>query len=184
VPTPPKTSDAAIVRAARALLERSGSEGFSLQDVAKAVGVKTPSLYKHIVDRAALLASLERQGYAELGAAVRVHAKAADPLRAMAVAYRRFALSSPQLYARMLAADATRSAESVRWRQEAVQPVLAALMPLVGKAHALRAARTVTAFLHGYVTMEMTGAFRLGGNVDRDFSHALDAVLRGIRTMK
>jgi hypothetical protein len=57
-------------------------------------------------------------------------------------------------------------------------------MPQVGKAHALRAARTVTAFVHGYVTMETTGAFRLGGNVDRDFSRALDAVLRGIRTMK
>ncbi len=180
MPTPAKTSDAAIVSAAREILERVGSEQFSLQDVAAAVGVKTPSLYKRVADRAALLALLEQQGFAELAAVLRVAAGAPGPLRAMALAYRRFALTSPQLYARMLAPDATRSAESLRWRQDALQPVLAVLTPLVGKAHTLMAARTVTAFLHGYVTMESSGAFRLGGNIDRDFVQALDAVLRGV----
>lgn len=180
MPTPAKTTDAAIVIAARELLERSGGERFSLHEVARAVGVKTPSLYKRIADRAALLAALEQQGYAELGAAMYVAAAAPDPLRAMAFAYRHFATTSPQLYALMLAADATRSDESLRWRRDAIAPVFAVLSPMVGSARLLVAARTLTAFLHGYVSMEAAGAFRLGGDVERDFVLALDAVIRGV----
>ncbi len=82
----------------------------------------------------------------------------------------------------MLAPDATRSDESLRWRRDAIEPVFTVLSPLVGSARLLVAARTITAFLHGYVSMEAAGAFRLGGDLDRDFAQALDAVLRGALT--
>ena len=36
------------------------------------------------------------------------------------------------------------------------------------------AARTVTAWAHGFVTMELAGAFRLGGDVDRAFAYGVD----------
>lgn len=183
MPTPAKTSDEAILLAARDVLERNGSTRFSLNDVAAAVGVKTPSLYKRITDRDTVLATLEQRGFDELRDHMRLASTEPEPLRAMAVAYRQFAMRSPQLYARMLAPDATRSDESLRWRHESVAPVISALTTLVGATHARVAARTVTAFLHGFVMMEQASAFRLGGNIDADFHDALDAVLRGISMM-
>jgi hypothetical protein len=101
----------------------------------------------------------------------------------MARAYRQFAIASPRLYARMLAPDATVSADALRWRQDAVAPVIATLTSELGAARALAAARTLTTFLHGWTTMESTGAFRLGGDLAGDFETALAAVMRGVRTM-
>ncbi|RYG64400.1 TetR/AcrR family transcriptional regulator, partial [bacterium] len=59
MPAPPKTTDEKIVQAARRLVERHGRNGFSMGDVAAAVGVRTPSLYGRFSDREALLAAVE-----------------------------------------------------------------------------------------------------------------------------
>lgn len=41
---------------------------------------------------------------------------------------------------------------------------------LAGPEHALESARLVVAWAHGFVSMELAGAFRLGGNVDTAFA--------------
>ena len=50
MPSPPKTTDADIVAAARKLVERHGRTGLSMGDVAAAVGVRAPSLYGRFAD--------------------------------------------------------------------------------------------------------------------------------------
>jgi hypothetical protein len=50
----------------------------------------------------------------------------------------------------------------------------------VGQERALEAARTLVAWAHGFVSMELSGAFRLGGDVDAAFAFGVDAVLQGI----
>ena len=52
MPTPPKTSTAGIVAAARDLLAKRGVEALTMQSVGERVGVRGPSLYKHFADRA------------------------------------------------------------------------------------------------------------------------------------
>ncbi len=180
MPTPAKTSDEGILAAARTLLERGGAAALTLGDVAAAVGVKTPSLYKRFADRAALLSRLEQQGFEELGQALRSAAEAPQPFHAMSRAYRRFVLGAPHLYALMMDSSATRSADSEQWRRAAVAPVLQVLGAAVGPERSLAAARAVTAFLHGFASMEAAGAFRLGGNLEADFEAALAMVLRGV----
>ncbi len=41
----------------------------------------------------------------------------------------------------------------------------------VGEAHALEAARLLTAWATGFVTMELAGAFRLGGDIDEAYRY-------------
>ena len=55
MPTPPRTSVADIVAAGRDILEADGPPGLTMQAVAARVGVRAPSLYKHVKDRDSLV---------------------------------------------------------------------------------------------------------------------------------
>ena len=51
---------------------------------------------------------------------------------------------------------------------------------LAGKDHALEAARTVVAWANGFIAMELAGAFRLGGDVNRAFDYGIDRLATAI----
>ena len=55
MPAHSQTSTAAIVAAGRRLLEERGTEALTMRDVADAVGVRAPSLYKRVRGRADLV---------------------------------------------------------------------------------------------------------------------------------
>jgi AcrR family transcriptional regulator len=173
MPALPKTTDDKVVRAARKLLERQGE--LSMLAVAEVVGVRAPSLYKRFPDRAALLQAIAVDTARELGALLRECDANPSPLQAMAHAYRGFARKWPRSYALLFAPDL-----SVEERAAAAEPVLARLRELVGARQALPAARMLTAWLHGFVTMEEAGAFRLGGDIDEAFDYGLDTLLMAL----
>lgn len=181
MPAVAKTSDAGVISAARRLTEAVGASAVSLQDIAAAVGVRAPSLHKRFASRAVLLAAVERDVLADLQARLQEAAAGApsfgDSLRAMAAAYRAFAHANPRAYALMFADDAPHGPEATQARADAAAPLLMALRATLGEADALPAARVITAFMHGFVSMELAGAFRLGGDVEAAFERGLDLVL-------
>lgn len=182
MPTPAKTTDAQVVAAARGLVEQRGTAAVSMQDVAAAVGVRAPSLYKRFPTRAALLAGVEAEVMARLRetlieAADRAGRDGRGRLLAMAAAYRGFAHAHPHAYALLFAPDAPRGQDADAARADAAEPLLAELRGVLAEADVLPAARVVTAFLHGFVAMELAGAFRLGGDPEVAFARGLDAVL-------
>jgi len=152
-----------------------------MQAVALAVGVRAPSLYKRFPDREALLEAVAGSVAADLAERLVEAdrgASAQAALAGMARAYRAFAHAGPHAYALLFAAAA---GPSVAARAAAVTPVLARLTQLAGARQALPAARMLTAFLHGFVSMELAGAFRLGGDVDEAFEYGLATLLGAIR---
>lgn len=56
----------ALVREARALVEESGTEGFSLREAAARCGVAVSSAYKHYASKGELLVALAELGFSEL----------------------------------------------------------------------------------------------------------------------
>ncbi|MGC4116822.1 MAG: TetR/AcrR family transcriptional regulator [Myxococcales bacterium] len=184
MPTVPKTSPESIVKAARRLVARGGAPGLSLQSVARAVGVQAPSLYKHFDDRTALLRAVAVEASRELAAAQLAAAGAEGPLErrleAVARAQRDFARRQPHLYA--LVFDAHVRLERSPKDQQQLEALFALLAEWMGGGEeVLEGARLLTAFVHGFASMERAGAFQLGGDVDRAFDFGLKRVLRALK---
>ncbi len=132
-----------------------------MRTVAHAAGIKGPSLYKRYATRDLLLDDVAREGLLDLEARL----AAARTIPAKGRAYRAFALERPKLYA-LLFAQRDEGGDLLARRAELVKPVIEAL-------GSLAAARLLTAWLHGFVSMELAGAFRLGGSVEKDFEWGL-----------
>ena len=183
-PARARTSHAEVVAAGRELLEAGGLDALTMQAVAQQVGVRAPSLYKRFPSRGALVAAIGADAFDELGDRLRTVNDASDPasaLRSMAVAYRQLAHDHPRAYGLLFAdleADARPAQEH---NATAAAPLLALMARLVGPDRAQEAARLVTAFVHGFVSMELSGSFRLGGDVDAAFRFGVDALVDALR---
>ena len=174
-----KTSEADIVAAARDLIAAHGAEHLSLQAVAEAVGIRAPSLYKHFDDRAALIAAVREAALHDLAASIAPHARTLPPAAALAEmgrAFRRFARAHPRLYPLLFAGNGAPTEAG----RAALAPVLAVLTPLTGPARALDGARALSAYLHGFMAMELGGTFQLGGSIDAAFEFGLAALIAGL----
>ena len=183
MPTPPRTSLDEIVAAGRSILESDGLDALTMQRVAQRVGVRSPSLYKRVRGRGELIRLIANDVADELADTIDGAAagdEPADRLRAIADAFRSFALAHPNAYSLLFG----RLPEDARIDPErnlrAAETLLRTASSLAGPDHALDAARTVTAWAHGFVTMEMAGAFRLGGDVDRAFAYGIDRLARSL----
>lgn len=171
MPAPERTSLDAIVAAAMDILESSGPDAVTMQAVASRVGVKAPSLYKRVADRDALVRLVANAAAAELGAALIGHPTLPD----LARAFRAFARSRPRLF--RLVFSPTGDPETLA---RASEPVLRLARELVGDADALPAARLLTSWSVGFLTMELAGAFQLGGDIDEAFEYGLRGIERAL----
>ena len=184
MPTPARTSIDGIVAAGRTILDAQGLEGLTMSGVAAAVGVRPPSLYKRVRGRAELVRLIANAIAGELTLALEAAAgtgDAAADLRAIAVAFRGWALAHPEAYHLLFdrLPEGERVDPDVNARSAAA--LLRTAAELAGTEHALEASRTIVAWATGFVNMELAGAFRLGGDVDAAFDFGVERLTRAIR---
>ncbi len=96
----------ALIEAALALIAERGPVGFSLAELARAVGVSPAAPYRHFRDRGALLAEIARQGFEQFESELLAawDGGRPEPTRALircGRAYLSFARRQPALYAAM-----------------------------------------------------------------------------------
>jgi AcrR family transcriptional regulator len=131
-----------------------------MRRLADELGIRAPSLYKHLPSKAALEAAIIATGFEDAAAAF--EAATADggtePLAAVARAYRAFALAHPHLYRLMTDQPLPRDRLPDRVEERAAAPLLRA----IGGNAAL--ARAAFAFAHGMVMLELTGRFPPGAD--------------------
>src|SRR5256885_7568291 len=93
---------AQIVATARFLLEREGPEALTMRRLGEELGIRAPSLYKHLTGKKAIELALIEAGFRDIGAAL--HAalggrdNPVDATRNLLATYRRFSLAHPNLY--------------------------------------------------------------------------------------
>ena len=188
-PARARTSTTELVAAGREILEARGLDAVTMHAVGERVGVRGPSLYKRFPSRAALISAIGAAALDDLGRRIEPLSAGPDPaagLRSIAAAFRAFAHANPRSYELLfmnLPDDARPPADR---NALASAPVLALAERLVGPDRALDAARLVTAFAHGFISMELAGAFRLGGDVDAAYRYGVgvlvDALAAGPRS--
>jgi AcrR family transcriptional regulator len=181
MPAPAQTSIEAIVAAARRLLEERGLDALTMRDVADAVGVRAPSLYKRVRDRTDLLRLILEDVTDDLVEVIDAAAGSGDPtadLRAMSAAYRAFAHANPVAWALLNAPQPIPGATERSVRSSAT--LLRTVAQLSGDRDALPAARTLVPWVQGFITMELAGAFRLGSDINEAWAFALDHILKAI----
>lgn len=164
-----------VVAAARRLLEEEGAAGLTMRRLAERLGIRAPSLYKHVPDKAALEAAIIAAGLQEAAAAFEAAVDATAPagtaMGALAAAYRRFALDHPHLYRLMHSGPLPREQLPVGLEDRAAAPVLRV-------AGDRARARALWAFAHGMVMLELDHRFP----PDADLDAAWRAGLAAFRT--
>lgn len=174
----------AVVRLALELVDDGGPDGFAqltLAKVASRAGVATPSLYKHVGSLAALRREVSVVAVRELtaaGAAATVGRSGADAVRALAHAWRAYAVAHPGRYAAtQVGPDREAAAESV---QVAAAALRGFALPDEHLVDAVRAARSA---VHGFVMLELGGGFRLPHDLDRSFDVLVDMLVAGVAAL-
>jgi AcrR family transcriptional regulator len=170
-----------LIEVGIALATEGGVEAVTIAAVAKAAGIKGPSLYKHFASRQALLTAIEVAVLHDLEAKVRRVTGETPRQRVIAIAnaYRAYWQQVPRRYSilfRMNAADDATLAESHAFASRPLFEQMRASGIAQDRVQYLT--RTLVAFLHGFVSIEIAQGFRLGGNLDEGFLAGLEAILK------
>lgn len=158
-----------IVAVARDLLEREGAEALTMRRLADELGIRAPSLYKHLPDKAALETAIISDGLAEAAAAFEAATDgAAEPMAALVGAYRAFAAAHPHVYVLMTGRPLPR---------EDLPPGLEArtAAPLVRAAGGPARARAAWAFIHGMIVLEINDRFPADGLTEHAWRSGIEA---------
>jgi AcrR family transcriptional regulator len=173
-----------VVGAAAAIADREGVEAVTLARVAAALDIRSPSLYSHVEG----LPGLRRAMALDAVARFSTHLDDAigdrtgtDALRAVAHAYRTFALAHPGSYASMLPAP-TEDDPELYAAFGAPLRVIAGTLASVGvtEDHAIDLIRGFRSALHGFVALETGGGFGIPQDVDRSFDALVDLLIAGV----
>jgi len=177
---------AAVVAAGADLADEIGFGGLTMGALAERVGVRTPSLYKHIASQDDLHRQIAVLAFTEAGHAVGVAVQGRsgkDALSAAAHALRDFVLAHPGRYAATVGLTPTGPDDPVAVAAaQGLAPFDAVLRSYdidpADRIHALRAMRSV---FHGFATLEADGGFQWSTDVDESFDWLIDLVDRGLR---
>lgn len=162
-----------VVEAAAALADEQGMEEVTLVALADRLGVKPPSLYKHVDGLEAIHRAVALKGLREINARI-AHAAVGlskeDALVAIAAACWRFAREHPGLYAATLRVSPSDSPE-----MQSASAIFVGVVSTVLESFGIKgtesqhAIRAVRAIVHGFVSLDANGSFGTQTNVEESF---------------
>jgi AcrR family transcriptional regulator len=162
-----------IVLVAGELLDEEGLDGLTMRKLAERLGIRAPSIYKHLADKEALEHALISDGFEQVASRFRAALERGptDPVRSLAHAYRGFAQERPHLYRLMTQRELDRARLAPGVEDAAAQPLLDAL----GGDGDL--ARAMFAFVHGMTILELDRRFPAGADLDQAWERGLRAII-------
>ena len=177
---------ATVTEAGAALADEIGLARLSMGVVAERLGVKTPSLYKHVDGLADLTHRIAVLAATEVGDALRDATQGrtgGEALSGAAQALRTYVKHHPGRYAATVGVRASGPDDPFVAASQRTLASLAAVLhgyrlDPADEVHALRMLRSV---LHGFATLEVSDGFQMATDVDESFEWLIGFLDRGLR---
>lgn len=183
MPYPSQLDYDSLIEKAREKIEAEGLQQLSLSKLAQEFGIKAPSLYKYVKNKAELLRAVNlrtaTQLIHEMVDNVPEHLSPFEEAIRMAHAYRQFAHQHPQLYSIVFSYQEAESRPDPADLEELAILLQRVVAKLTGEEKSLSALRGLFALVHGYVSLEMNEQFQRGGNLDDTFEQVVKSYLIG-----
>lgn len=154
---------AQLIAAARQLLETEGPEAITMRRLGAAVGIRGPSVYKHVPDKAAVEDALTVVGLTEQADAVQ---GVSPSFAAVAGAYRTWALGHPHMHRLLNDRPLNRALLPVGLEDRAAAPLVAACDGDIALA------RAAWATIKGLVDLELAQRFPPGADLEAVYAAA------------
>lgn len=165
------------------LADRDGINALSFTALAKALGVKPPSLYAHVSNFAELRQKIVVFGLNELEREIMragFGRSGTEALREVCAAYRAFALRRPGVYAATTLWPSPENAEvreaTTRFNDLAMQ-IMEPLFHGLDRPERVHRLRIIRSALHGIASLEQAQAFWDPVDVDKTFEHMVDMLI-------
>ncbi len=179
------TQDVAI--AAAGLADEMGYANLTMGLLADRLGVRSPSLYKHVDGLADLQHRVATLAMTELGEVIRdaVQGQAGrDALAAMMTAMRAYVTAHPGRYAATVGAEFEGPDDPLLRASTRVIDSIAAVLAGYGigageMTHAIRAIRST---MHGFAMLEVSRGFQWDADPDESFGWMISFIDRGLRS--
>lgn len=174
-----------LTRAALSVVDRAGPDGLTVTAVATELGVKPPSLYKHVrgLDELRVLVGAEVIAEMTRRFADAIAGRSGpDAVRTLMHAYRTFATQFPHRYA-LAPADPLGDPALAEVGQQQLEVVAASLRAYrLDPSDTVHTLRVLRATAHGFATLETAGGFGLSEDCDQSFERVIAMVLRDLGT--
>ena len=176
-----------ILKTAADLEDAEGIANVTLKALAEKLGVKPPSLYKHINGLEELNKALMLYGWKSLEKKVTraaVGKSKEDAIRAIFYAYRDYVKEHPGVFEAMQWYNMYQSEENLQATEEIVAVLFQVLsaydLQEEQKVHIVRMFRV---FLQGFLMVEIHGGFGNPVSITESFDFSLEILLNGIKNL-
>ncbi|HEY4700389.1 MAG TPA: WHG domain-containing protein [Streptosporangiaceae bacterium] len=183
-----RLTPASVTEAGAALVDEIGFASLSMGLLAERLGVKTPSLYKHVSSQADLAHRIAVLAMTEVSEAIRdaIQGRAgSDALAAGAQAMRMYVREHPGRYAAGNAARPTGPDDPLIPADGRVIASWAAMLRgyRLDSSQEIHALRMLRSILHGFATLEAADGFQIDTDVDASFTWMIDFIDHGLQAI-
>jgi AcrR family transcriptional regulator len=178
-----------VVAAAAELIDEIGYHELTMGLLAQRLGVRAPSLYKHVDGLADLQHRVATLAMTQLGDAVRdaMQGRAGrDALTALLTATRAYVTAHPGRYTATIGAEFTGPDDPLLAASARVIDSIAAVLRGygVGEVEMVHAIRTIRCTLHGFAALQASNGFQWSGDPDETFDWMIGFIDRGLRAIR
>ncbi len=183
-----RLSKPVVIQAAVDLMDSQGIPALTINNLARSLDVKPPSLYNHIAGLDELWRELRLLNVLKLGKCLQVAVvgkSGPQGIMALAQAYRDYIKQYPNLYMASLRASGTMTEPDpeLQAAEESVVQVTQTLVASLGLsgADAIHAVRQLRSAIHGFATLEIAGGFGLPLDLEETFHRLIETLIRGMQ---
>jgi AcrR family transcriptional regulator len=175
-----------VVAAAASLADEIGYAGLTMALLADRLGVRTPSLYKHVGGLADLQHRVATLAMTELGEVIRdaVQGRAGfDALAALLTAVRDYVTAHPGRYTATVGVEFSGPDDPLLTAGTRVLNSIAAVLRGygIGEDEMDHAIRTIRSTIHGFATLEASQGFQWDADPDQSFDWMIRFIDRGLQ---